>query len=245
MGFLLLGEAVKWVIGSLLFVLVVQELLIRLIGWKYRCGTRKEAAAKWDKVSGAVLALFWLLWVGITFWYSGGRSFYYDAKIDRLCAVDGGIKVYETVKLPEDQFDKWGDLKFYKPTQKENALGPEYIYKQAYFYYRKGNPSMRRHHVQIFRKQDMKLLGEVVTYVGSGKNHPFAWSGFTYFCPDASIANEVILKRKIWRFALLSGKNQERGKVKLLKRKGIGHGQRSIQCGVRDRNPRIHRRNNV
>ncbi len=51
-----------------------------------------------------------------------------DAEVRRLCAIDGGVKVYETVKLPPDKFDKWGMVNFYKPTQGENALGPDYVF---------------------------------------------------------------------------------------------------------------------
>jgi hypothetical protein len=196
MGFLILGGAAKWVIGSLLFALVGREILICLILQKYRCGSRKEAKEKWDKVSGVVSALFWLSWLGITAWYGGGRNHYYDAKVDRLCAVDGGIKVYETVKLSADQFGERGRLKFYKPTQGENALGPEYVFKLTFLYYRRGNPTMRRYHVQIFRKQDMKLLGEAITYDRSGKDHPFAWNASAYGCHD--VANEGILMKKLF-----------------------------------------------
>lgn len=31
-----------------------------------------------------------------------------DAQVKELCAKDGGIKVYETVKLPADRFNQWG-----------------------------------------------------------------------------------------------------------------------------------------
>lgn len=33
-----------------------------------------------------------------------------DAEVKRLCAIDGGIKVYESVRLPADKFDKWGSV---------------------------------------------------------------------------------------------------------------------------------------
>ena len=45
-----------------------------------------------------------------------------DDEVRRLCAIDGGIKVYETVTLPADRFDKYGQINFYRPTQGENAL---------------------------------------------------------------------------------------------------------------------------
>ena len=30
-----------------------------------------------------------------------------DDEISRLCAIDGGVKVYEIVTLPADKFNKW------------------------------------------------------------------------------------------------------------------------------------------
>ncbi len=46
-----------------------------------------------------------------------------DAEVRRLCEKDGGIKVYETVKLPAEQFDRYGrifvpDRKNVKPLDK-------------------------------------------------------------------------------------------------------------------------------
>jgi hypothetical protein len=54
---------------------------------------------------------------------SGSSKRELDAEVDRLCAIDGGIRVYETVTLPPDKFNERGEITFYKPTQKENALG--------------------------------------------------------------------------------------------------------------------------
>ena len=36
-----------------------------------------------------------------------------DQQVKELCAKDGGIKVYETVKLPPERFDQWGLIKPY------------------------------------------------------------------------------------------------------------------------------------
>jgi hypothetical protein len=32
-----------------------------------------------------------------------------DSEVRRLCAIDGGIKVYERVVLPAARFDQWGN----------------------------------------------------------------------------------------------------------------------------------------
>jgi len=121
-----------------------------------------------------------------------------DAEVKRLCAVDGGVKVYKTVKLPPERFNKYGQIDFYNPTHGENALGSEYIYKNENLYLREGDPQLRRDHVRIYRKFDMELLGEVVTYIRGGGDLPGPWQPSAYHCPDARAANEVVLMNKIF-----------------------------------------------
>ena len=121
-----------------------------------------------------------------------------DAEVKRLCAIDGGVKVYETVKLPVDKFNQWGQINFYKPTQGENALGPEYVYRSASLSLRQGDPNLRKDHVQIFRRSDMKLFGEATTYVRGGGDLPGPWQPSAFSCPEGSIANGVVLMNKIF-----------------------------------------------
>lgn len=47
--------------------------------------------------------------VYVTFFSEKARL---DKEVDRLCAIDGGIKVYETVLLPPDKFNQWGEVNF-------------------------------------------------------------------------------------------------------------------------------------
>jgi len=47
-----------------------------------------------------------------------------DAEVKRLCAIDGGVKLYETVKLPPEKFNQWGQIKFYRATQSGDGAGP-------------------------------------------------------------------------------------------------------------------------
>jgi len=137
-----------------------------------------------------------------------------DAEVRRLCAKDGGVKVYETVTLLPEMFNKYGQINFYKPTQGENALGPEYLYKWDIHDYRKGEPTvhgaqeiaMRRDHIKITRKSDMKLLGEVVTYVRAGGDLPGPWMPSSYHCPDSLKANSVILMNQIFIKSIEGGK---------------------------------------
>jgi hypothetical protein len=57
-----------------------------------------------------------LLWFGIAFWQVTGKKSYWDAQVNQKCEIDGGIKVYETIELPSDSFDRWGLVNFYRIT---------------------------------------------------------------------------------------------------------------------------------
>jgi hypothetical protein len=118
-----------------------------------------------------------------------------DAEVRRLCAIDGGIKVYETVRLPPDKFNQWGQINFYQPTQGENTLGAEYIFKEEQHYYRRGNPEMSRSHYQVIRRSDNKLLGELIHYGRGGGDMPGPWHDSSFSCPDpAEGALNTLLK---------------------------------------------------
>lgn len=126
-----------------------------------------------------------------------------DAEVKRMCAIDGGIKVYETVKLPAEKFDQWGYINFFRPAQKENALGPEYLFRSDEHYLRGGtrNPteiSMRRVHSQIVRRVDGKLLGEAVMYNRAGGDLPGPWMPSSYYCPDPIEASGTVLLVRIF-----------------------------------------------
>ncbi|PSJ18820.1 hypothetical protein [Nitrosomonas supralitoralis] len=127
-----------------------------------------------------------------------------DREVDRLCAIDGGIRVYETVKLPPDKFDKHGQINFYRPTQGEDALGLEYIFKWDRHNYKKRDSeqgphevAIRQNHFKIIRKSDMKLLGEFVLYSRVGGDLPGPWAPSSYRCPELEI-NEYILMHRIF-----------------------------------------------
>lgn len=132
-----------------------------------------------------------------------------DAEVDRLCAIDGGLKIYETVSLPPEKFNKHNEINFFHFSQGENALGPEYVFKWAEEFLHPGgnrmaNPKMIRDHLQIFRRSDMRLLGELISYgriggspIGklTGWHHPSS-----YYCPENlgsyKLFNGVFVKMK-------------------------------------------------
>jgi hypothetical protein len=124
-----------------------------------------------------------------------------DAEVARLCAIDGGIRVYEKVNLPANKFDENGQIKFFRPSQDENALGPEYRYVEMRRYY-KGGPdretAMWRTHIQVHRRSDARLLGESVSYARRGGDVPGPWHPSAFVCPalrDLGLLEQIFVSR--------------------------------------------------
>lgn len=121
-----------------------------------------------------------------------------DAEVRRLCAQDGGVKVYEQVRLPPDKFNKYGQVNFFDATQGENGLGSEYLFRWQTKYYRRGNPEMSQTHMQVFRRSDYKLLGETVIYGRGGGDYPGPWHDSSFACPPYAEAGDVELFKRVF-----------------------------------------------
>lgn len=154
----------------------------------------KPTDLRWKTIHFVAGILLFSVWFGGAFWEAAGKKMYWDAKVRKLCAIDGGVKVYETVELPTEMFDKWGMVKFYQPVQKENALGSDYVLKRKVTFFREKKPTIERIHYLILRRSGGKALGETVLYTRGGGDLPGLWEGSSYACPaykDAGI-NQLI-----------------------------------------------------
>lgn len=130
-----------------------------------------------------------------------------DRQMEELCKKDGGVKVYETVKLPASEFSNTGQpLTRYIPLAKSDAdyLGPDYRYvrkrdilvgQQANA--EKGEGQLTRWHHAIYRRSDGRLLGESVSYAragGDGLTFGFQPSGKNCPVPSIDLAQSVFIK---------------------------------------------------
>jgi len=105
-----------------------------------------------------------------------------DAEVKRLCAIDGGVKVYETVPLTPDLLDWAGRIWISDKAQAKPS--DKYYYESDIHYYRKGNPEMSRRQHRIIRRNDGKVLGEIVRYGRGGGDLPGPWHGSSFMCPE-------------------------------------------------------------
>jgi hypothetical protein len=134
---------------------------------------------------------------------SNGVKAHYDRQVRELCAKDGGVRVYETVRLPPEKFDEFGDFRI--PIKSSAQETDPYYYEWRIQYYREGNPSIERSHFLIFRRVDKKLLGEAISYARLRGDLPGPWEGGTSFrCPRNS--NDSILHRRVFIQMEMEGK---------------------------------------
>jgi hypothetical protein len=110
-----------------------------------------------------------------------------DREVDRLCAIDGGVHIYEVVRLPKENFGPDGEV---FPQYRQSSTAP---YGRDYRSILRtellvtGDPSLSRTLWQIVRAADSKILGEVVHYSRAGGDFPALLSNPSgHTCPGSS-----------------------------------------------------------
>ena len=162
--------------------------------WVWR---QKEASsvAKGFGLFACVAVLAGFLWLAV------GETWLADQKVKELCAKDGGVKIYEKVKLPAERFNQWGQILI--PDEKNYThLNDEYYYEWHNKYYEKNkNPEwvenhrdqsieITRSHFKLYRKLDKKILGEAISYGRRGGGLSGSWAEPSFRCPsDADITD--------------------------------------------------------
>ena len=135
-----------------------------------------------------------LLIVGVSLVVCGCDKAQLDDEVDRLCRMDGGIRVYETVRLPEDMVDQRGVVfpKFVGLPSDNGRYGPNFIVTVERKILVSGNPDLYRTHIKVIRRSDGKLLGEDVSYTRRGGDIPGPWHPSHHSCPHVTEAPDVI-----------------------------------------------------
>lgn len=161
----------------------------------------KEEGAHYTKPKfwlASVLTVALLAWYGIPT-FNKWRA---DQLVDELCAKDGGVKVYETVTLPKERFNQWGQFfvpgvivmtpkhEYYRETKHKNIKGRQEASAHD-------GLALYQDHDQIYRATDKKLLGESIRYVRRGGDPISPWMPSSYACPsttDNDLTKQIFLK---------------------------------------------------
>lgn len=127
-------------------------------------------------VGFVILSAPWLI--------STGVKAHYDRQVRELCAKDGGVRVYETVRLSAEKYDALKRVNFMLPDKTRTEPVDEYYSETDRYYYRDGNPEISRRQYRIIRRSDQKILGELVFYGRGGGDLPGPWHGSSFTCPN-------------------------------------------------------------
>lgn len=118
-----------------------------------------------------------------------------DREVDRLCALDGGVRVYETVTLGPENFGPDGTVfpQYERLMAEKNDIslryGPDYATRRDVETLREGQrtfvPRLTRSVISVLRVPDGKLLAEVVGYDRYGGDMPGPWAPSSHSCSSS------------------------------------------------------------
>jgi hypothetical protein len=147
-------------------------------------------ARGWHGLLGSMLMLALL---------SGCEKYALDRQMEELCKKDGGVKVYETVTLPPEMFDQWGNpFPEWGTRTLENRLGPDFLLITDKATLKNGEPlkgdgRLTRYTEKIYRRADGKLLGEAVEYGRSGGDFIVIEHPTSKHCPVLLSVRETLI----------------------------------------------------
>ena len=87
-----------------------------------------------------------------------------DEQMYELCRTDAGIHIFETVRLPIEQF-RYGGPAFMKTW---NTSGGGYRFVSDVRYLKSSKPTLQRNEFSVVRESDNKTLGTYVNYMRIG-----------------------------------------------------------------------------
>ncbi|MES9830212.1 MAG: hypothetical protein ABW201_18280 [Candidatus Thiodiazotropha sp.] len=153
------------------------------VGWLiYRFWRNAIVIRDFNKIAHYALGgVLLIVWFGSGFWPFAGKKMYYDAKVREMCAEDGGITVFETVELPVDKFDKYGNVNL--TSEKLTKPSVNYFSEISEKAIRENDPTIIQYTLRIIRKSDNKVLGKAIRYGRGGGDLPGFWHPSSYGCP--------------------------------------------------------------
>ena len=108
-----------------------------------------------------------------------------DKEVDRLCAVDGGVKVYERIALPKESFDNRGNPKIPFKGGRASDKSQYVVEDRSTKVENRGGVgtkslTLHRFHYQVIRVDDNKVLGEAISYSRAGGDPEGPWQPSSY-----------------------------------------------------------------
>jgi hypothetical protein len=124
--------------------------------------------------------------------YSPGGKAYWDARVKEMCEKDGGVTVYERVRISRKQAQVLWHSGLPLPTEHTRTDSP-YFWERTETSIRDSYPMVVRAETIVKRRSDGKVLGKSVRYSRRGGDLPIGLSEATSFaCPTYTDLSEQI-----------------------------------------------------
>jgi hypothetical protein len=124
------------------------------------------------------------------------RKVYYDWHVRKFCEGDGGVTIYERVRLSPDQAASMtvSGRVLSVPFKAEKRPDQDFYREEDSQRIRASNPEIVRSESRIIREADQKVLGRRVVYWRRGGDFPSPAHDSSFSCPKRSfLENEVFL----------------------------------------------------
>lgn len=121
--------------------------------------------------------------------YAPGQQSYWDAQVREMCEKDGGVTVYERVKITAEEYLTLGGAYGVIPVPDEYSKRQEtpYFSRTLVKEINSHNPKVTRRDSIIVRRSDQKILGRLISYDRVGGDFPNGISHESYFsCKNIS-----------------------------------------------------------
>lgn len=125
--------------------------------------------------------------------WSPGQQSYWDARVRELCKKDGGVTVYEQVKITRREFDALGGLNGTVPVPIRAFAQPgtPYVAETKRFTIHEWAPEVLRRETSIIRVADGKVLSRQIQYLRIGGDFPSPSHESSYSCADVGVPLDV------------------------------------------------------
>lgn len=122
-----------------------------------------------------------------------GRQSYWDSKVKEMCKKDGGMTIYEHVKLTHRQYRELGGAMgiVSVPLRRTAKPGSPYVADTRYTTIHEANPKVYRRETSIVRTSDSKVLARQIQYMRIGGDFPSPAHESSYSCADVGIPLDV------------------------------------------------------
>jgi hypothetical protein len=177
-----------------LIVLVVLVVYFSLVGLAVIL-----IASPRNNLAGWVLAALLLVpagWVGLRL----SNTWSLDRELERLCSKDGGVRIFETVRLSKEHFDSDGTPfpEYRRLLSSGGQLGPDFSVEEIRKILIAGDPQLSRTEIRVTRKRDGKLMGSQVIYFRDGGGLPLPSPPSSRLCglgpQDVGFPNTIFTK---------------------------------------------------